>query len=673
MLRIPLNHGSISIAALALLLSGGCAPAVAPPTPDPEPAPENRRAILVSIDALEEARIRNTLPAESVANILAVFDGGACAAHAIPSFPSVTAAGHSAVWTGAFGDVSGVTANTQLQLPRDRHSLLDLTSGFSHEVLRAEPLWVTAAREGRTVVGHHVTQAPHPAAFPGVEGEGEEVLRARRADARAVLDRSEAHILNGYNRMISGHTLHTAATLPPRPADGWRGIDRLEANGVTPLEVTWEAGEAGDSVYALLHGGDRYTAVTVARTRNVAEGVRANLASVETADIEGRELARHFSEALEIPVSGGGRVHLRLRVFEMAPDGSDFLIYQPPLHVVEGNRPEVQLAYDRAVRGWVGNAALGLLTGGDFGPMKHESGDGTAESRYLETLEYVTRQYMRGVQWAWEEVGAEILFDYFPAGDAIDHNFFGYVDPASPHYDPATAWLMNDLRARAWRLVDLRVAQLRELVADDPDAALFLTGDHGMRASWKVFSPNAVLANAGLLALDEEGRIDLSRTRALSPNGYWINVNTTDWKDGIVPPEDAAAVRAEAEQALRDARDDDGRVIVTEIYRPEEHPELGIGGPAGGDLYFGTAEGIRWSWRADLPVIAPAGPWAGHGFPSTDPDMYTAFCAEGAEFPERRIDAVRVVDAAPTVADWIGIPHPQDAVGRSVLESLRPR
>jgi hypothetical protein len=661
--------------AAAVLLLSACAlhmpeePAPAAQRDAVAPAPTSR-AILVSIDALEEARIRETLPAEVVPNLLAVFDGAACASHAIPAFPSLTASSHSALWTGAFGDVSGVTANTQLRLPKDAHDLLDLTTGFSHEVQRAEPIWITAAREGVRVVGHHTTQAPHPPAFPPEISEWDDRMEARRADARAVLDRPEAMVLNGYNRSLSGHRILTEADAEPGPATGWRNLDRLGAIGVDPLEIAWEID--GDSAFAVFYGETELTSVAISRSRDAGSAVIAHAAPPETGAVEGRDLARHFSEGLEWEVAGG-RSFLRVRLFDLSASGTRFLLYQAPMHVVEGNRADVQAAYDDAVRGWIGNAPHAGFVNGQLGPPRWEGGDGTAELRYLETVELITRQYMRGAEWAWNEVGARLLADYFPLADAVDHSLLGHLDPRSPFHDPLRASYITDIRERVWAMVDLRVGHLRDLVAGDGNAALFLTGDHGMRTTWASFSPNAVLVEAGLAHLDEHGRVDLSRSRAVSPNGYWININTTDRSGGIVPPGQRAEVLAEVERALLAAQDSVGNRIVTEIYRPEDHPELGIGGPAGGDLYFGTREGIQWTWRADVPVIALSRPFATHGFPSIDRDMWTAFCAEGAGFSATRIGEVRVIDAAPTVADYIGIGRPWDAVGTSVLNDLRGR
>jgi predicted AlkP superfamily pyrophosphatase or phosphodiesterase len=69
-----------------------------------------RRAILVSFDALNETRVRSTLPAESIPTFLSFFDQASCADGARPMWPSVTAASHAAIWTGVYGDVNGVVA-----------------------------------------------------------------------------------------------------------------------------------------------------------------------------------------------------------------------------------------------------------------------------------------------------------------------------------------------------------------------------------------------------------------------------------------------------------------------------------------------------------------------------------------------------------------------------------
>jgi hypothetical protein len=642
---------------------GATACALPPQQPqDHDAAP---RAIAVSIDGLNEAILRRTLTPADAPALFGIFDTGICADHAVTAFPSVTAPSHATLWTGAYGDVTGIAANSQPPLPRSEHTLLDRISGFDSAMLSAEPLWITGGREGRRVAGHHVTQAPGAPGYPGIDGPRSSGQREARAAAEEHLGLETVSVMNGYNRQLAPHRLVTARDVEWDDASTWH-LDPGFSSGVPPRAFSWRL--FGDVVmYGLLHGdADRYDAVTLSTDRGVEGAVTARAVPVENAHPTGRPLARHFSDAIEIGVDGG-RTYFYGRLFGVAADGADFELYHPSMHVVEANRSELQAAYDRAVRGWVGNSALNLFRDGTFGRRMTDGGGGMAEARYLETAELMTRQFKRGSTWLWENVEPELLLDYFPLGDAVDHTLLGFLDPESPHHDPRA----NALRTAGWQLVDLRVAHLRDLAISAPGGAFFLTGDHGMRATWRWFAPNAVLREADLLAIDDNGEIDLSRTRALSPNGYWIAVNRTAWQDGIVPPEEEAEVITLAVEALRAARDEAGEPIVTEVFLPAEHPELGLGGPAAGDVYYETAAGYRWSWRADTPISSPADVGAGHGFPSTSPDMYTAFCAVGVGAGPRRIGDVRSVTVAPTVAEWIGMDPPADAVGESVLPRMR--
>ncbi len=627
----------------------------------------HRRAILVSFDSFSERRVLETLDSARVPEIHALLGGSACAEHAIAHFPSVTAPGHAAIWTGTYGDVNGVVANLQSRLPRDRHTIMELAAGYSADALRAEPIWITVGRAGRRVVAHQVTQAPGPPGYQPVMGERDALLTAARNRAVAVLAMPNVHVLNGYTAMVAPDTIITERDAPPRPARGWRGTERL-GGGVVPLEIAWRAGD--DSVFALLHGKERYDRVLIALVRDATRGATARLEPPESAWPRGRPLARHFSEPLEARTHSGS-YFVRVRLFELAPDGTSFVLYQPKLVVVEANRSGVERAYSSAVRGWIGNGATQLYRRGLLGQTIMDGGDGTAERRYLESLELLTRQFMRGSEWGWTEMQAELLADYFPLGDEVDHLWLGFVDPGTPLYDPAIGEPLAEMRERAWQMLDLRLGHLRALVAATPGSALFLTGDHGMRTTWRIFRPNAALRDAGLLALDTAGRVNPSQSRAAAPNGYYVMVNRGAWRSGTVRPEDEPEVIAAAEQALLAARSPEGTPIVARVFRASaEGDSLGLGGPVGGDLYYETAPGYRWSWEADRSVSEESGLNAGHGFPSVAPDMYTVFCAYGPGIAARRMPGLLVIHAAPTVSEWLGTPAPADTRGRSVLSAL---
>ncbi len=678
---------SLSAVVVAPVLLAACAPASQPPAPPTatssaaqpiggDATTSTRRAILVSFDALNERRALETVPAEAIPTFHAMFDNAACAASARPAFPSVTAPGHAALWTGSYGNVNGISANSQPKLPRHSNSLTSQVSGYFVDALRAEPIWITAARAGRRVAGHHVTQAPNAPGYPYVDGDNDSdraSLDAARADASRTLRMNELLVMNGYNVSVAPSWLLTEREVTPRAAAQWRGLASLRS-GVLPMEIRWVAG--ADSLFGVFYGQRVYDRVILAAQRDVASGVVVIAAPVETsAPGTTRELARHFPEAVLVETARG-LVPLTGRLFALADDASTFELLIPELRVVEGNHGGDVRVYQQAIGGWYGNAALSVYRSGRFGPTLMSGGDGHAELRYLESLEHVTRQYMRGSEWMWRTRRAQLLLDYFPLIDEVDHEWYGHVDAATPLYNARVGTRLAEYRARAWSLADRRLRALYALVADDSAAALIVSGDHGMRTFWRGFRPNVALRAAGLLALDTAGRVDLSRTKAYSPNGYYVMINRTAWKDGIVSPAEEEAVLNAAERALQQARSPDGARIVLQTWRADapDADTLGLGGPAGGDLYYDVARGYTWNAGLADPVSSELSrPGSTHGYPSTSPEMHTVLCLWSSGVSPHRVGPVRSSDAALITADWLGIPRPANAQGVSPYGALLKR
>jgi len=413
-----------------------------------------------------------------------------------------------------------------------------------------------------------------------------------------------------------------------------------------------------------------YHTIWMATTPDLQEAVSATVQPAEQTSPVGRELARYFSDPLQMETEDG-LVYTRFRLFDLdQEDGSQFMLYHPAIHVVESNNDPVLERYRDAVQGWFGNSSTFAYRRGTFGPTLMNGGDGTAENRYLETAELLTRVHQAGAEFLWREGDPVLMADYFPLSDSIDHTLLGYLDPRQPDYDPDLADQVIAFRARVWQLVDLRLQHLLDLAAE-ADATLFLSGDHGMRATWMQHYPNTILRDAGLLVTDENGEIDLSKTVALSPNGYWISLNRTAWKGGIVPPEQEQDVIRRIIEAMSKATGADGKSLYEEILVASEHPELGIGGPAGGDVYWKEQFGYRGSrFLTDDGAFSKASLGAGHGFDSREPDMHTAFCAYGEAFPAGRIQGVRTIDVVPTISDFLGVPAPAHHTGTTVLAPL---
>ena len=144
-----------------------------------------------------------------------------------------------------------------------------------------------------------------------------------------------------------------------------------------------------------------------------------------------------------------------------------------------------------------------------------------------------------------------------------------------------------------------------------------------------------------MLSRHSDGTIDLSGTSILGSwgNGFFLNVNSTDWKQGVVAQEQIEDVLNLATRALLSAVDpDSGERIVTRVFRPGEVGELGIGGPAGGDLYLDFAYGY-------YPTVAPARArllasrigLGGHGFYPLRVEMQTIWFLGGRDSPQAAI------------------------------------
>lgn len=621
------------------------------------------RAIVVSFDAFNERRVVSTIDAVRIPAIRALFAEGSCAASVQPAFPSVTAAGHATVWTGGYGNASGIAANAHLRLPSSQHSILETANGFSVVGLRAEPIWISAAAAGLTVFAQHVTQAPGPPGYPVDDGEPPDTFRVALGRATQALASPRLSVLNGYNHVLMAPRVVTRRDMQLAAADGWRGVPSVDGGGGVEfaLPLSRDALVRGDTLHVLLRlwpAGDS-AQLYAGFARDLSRAVRVMPMPEDRSPSRGRALARHFSDAAVLTLPDGRRASMRLRLFALDARDTSFTLFVPGMQLADANRAALTNAYDAAVPGWVGNSASELWESGAFGPTMLQGGDGTAEWRWLESAELLARGFMEGAAWGWRTAEPQLMLDYFPLGDDTDHALCGVLDELRPGYDKALAARVRGVRDRLWELTDLRLGALMQLAREAPGTRLFVTGDHGMRATWRRFRPNVALQQAGLLTADSVGRVDLSRTRAASANGYWISVNREGRLGGIVPADEVGGVMDAVRLALLSVRDEGGRAVVTQVIdrRDARAASLGIGGAAGGDVYYEVAPGYRWTSEARGPVVDDAPRATGnHGFPSTAPDMHTVFCqwwpASGGG---QRTGMARLTDVAPTVKAWMGI------------------
>ena len=108
--------------------------------------------MLISFDAGADWIVDRLLARGKAPAFAAIAREGAQAEAMISVIPSLTAVAHASLWTGAFPRVHGATDNYMPVAPASAHTLIERRSGYLSDVLRAEPIWETAAEHGKRVM-----------------------------------------------------------------------------------------------------------------------------------------------------------------------------------------------------------------------------------------------------------------------------------------------------------------------------------------------------------------------------------------------------------------------------------------------------------------------------------------------------------------------------------------
>jgi predicted AlkP superfamily phosphohydrolase/phosphomutase len=168
----------------------------------------------------------------------------------------------------------------------------------------------------------------------------------------------------------------------------------------------------------------------------------------------------------------------------------------------------------------------------------------------------------------------------------------------------------------------------------------------------------------------------LARTKAVYPainNGY-ILINSTDHLQGIVPQAQRGELVRQIRSALSNVKDGT-RAVVAGIVDARTAPErFGIGGETGGDIYIDLVPGYDFdAGTGPGTFVLRQDPIGNHGFNPLRASMRTIMVLNGPGIRAgARLQSVRLIDFAPTLAKLLHIPAPQNATGRVLDEALEP-
>lgn len=599
------------------------------------------RVILLSLDAMGWQALKEDPATKPLTALRELMKKGAHAAGVTPHFPSTTGNSHAALWNGAWGDVSGITGNNTPMFPRSEHTFSERISGFDSTELRSEPLWLAAARQGVRTVTIHASQS-----FPFTP-------QATGGDPSLPLTMLTGYQTHQVSPQLYLHRKDVKDEACPASAPKSRR---------KPICVTWKAGPL--EMHAVLYA--RSAVYDTAAISADGHTVEARYAPTETAPPLHRALGRLMSAGLYLPhATEASPAVVYFRLFEMAPDASDFFLYETPIRDLaiyrngKNSRETVeQLMQEEG--GFVALSQNNPLTDPplEWGTPVWKGGDGTAERRYLEAAELNARQELRYAVWLWKHEQPRLMMGYFPFPDEFEHSMKGVGK--DPRY--------VELRAWGYVMVNRAVETLARLRG--PNDHVVFVSDHGITAIDHYVRINYTLQQAGLQTVDDQGKIDVAHTQAMH-NTNCVMINTTDWKGGIVPPAEKAAVIAKAEAALRAVTDEEnGLHPITRFFdTPEDMAKYGYGGPNGNDFCFDYAPGYSsYDTKAATTVFRPVPPRGIHGLAPDRADMQAIVVGYGPRFRAgTEWKGLHSIDVAPLVAQLLGIRPPKNAAGHSPL------
>jgi predicted AlkP superfamily phosphohydrolase/phosphomutase len=599
------------------------------------------KAIVLAWDGAVPAFVHEMLRSGQLPNLSKLIEEGAFADDVIPSFPSLTAPGFASLWTGAPPSITGISGNRVPRLPRSQFTILESSGAFNNALRQAEPLWASAERAGRRVVVTHVP-------FGG--------------------DKSDQGVyFQGYRGIAGRDGVINGRSSKPQPAKSW---ENLPSSAAPPLEINLSI--SASTFYGLFIDDPSdpqkgYDTLIVSSHRSGTE-VMAKLRS-QPAGPAGEFF---WSQPINVKTSDGRDATTYLRLFDLKPDGSDFLLFfTRPTHEIV-SPPDLVNGANATTRAFIGNGANPLYSQGALGPTLPNGGDGTAEARYLETVSFAQRQLAETNRWALEQLPWDLFVAYTPFPDEAEHLWRGFLEPGLPGFRQNIADRLRPLLQKVYRLSDELLGLLMSHRKENTVVALI--SDHGMEGIHSLVAINKLLQDKGLLAINNRGRVDLARTKAIYPamnNGYLL-INSTDRKGGIVTPEERRDLVGRIRELLSEIRDGDRQVITSVYDAATDGNAMGIGGESGGDIYIDLSPGYEPDARIGAAeLIAKRESHGMHGFNPLRPSMRTLMVLAGPGIRAgSRLHGVRIIDFAPTLAELLKVPIPKDATGKILSEAF---
>ncbi|HUT36774.1 MAG TPA: alkaline phosphatase family protein [Planctomycetota bacterium] len=611
------------------------------------------KVVVIGFDAPIVKTVRRYIKAGKLPNLARLCRRGVWGNHCLVPHPTITPPNWTTIVTGAWLGTHGVTC-FNVHKPGD--PLLTTHQGFFAEDVQAEVFWNAAAREGKRAIVMN---------YPTTYGRS---VRNGIRIAGAGLGPNEWRTVAGDWAIACSAAADTLFTTEPmaqatpievRPARGWKNAPSsaamLEADlplpgrqALVPLKpTTWHLllaaskGTGLDTAY-VCPARDAKTAFARLRLGSWSDTCTASLRTAK----------------------GTREVVFRLRLTELAPDGSKVKLYVTPLCQTSGwatpastcgklrglpGLPLPNTFYPAHNLGWIDSAALLDLIDAQNTWL------GAAASRLL-----------KAERW-------DIFVMHAHCPDHCYHAFLNKLDPdVCP--DRKTVAEYRGVELGFYQSLDRMVGTI--LKATDPEETLVvITSDHGavptagrFEKDFKGFGVGELLTKAGLTAWKKDRKtgkdvVDWSKTKAVAQRSVYVYVNLKGRDPGgIVKPADCDAVCDEVIRVLYDYTDPrTGKKPIAFALKKSDARIIGLYGDYVGDVVYGVHADVAGEHGRQL-TTGDFGVGDMHGlFLMAGPGV-----RKGVELNR----TVWLTDIVPTLCYLTGFPVPAQAEGAVLYQAL---
>jgi predicted AlkP superfamily phosphohydrolase/phosphomutase len=281
----------------------------------------------------------------------------------------------------------------------------------------------------------------------------------------------------------------------------------------------------------------------------------------------------------------------------------------------------------------------------------------------------------------------DLLVGVIESTDRVQHMMWRLVDPQHPMYDKALAARFGDSIERVYRKCDDFVG---EVMARVPTGTpIMIVSDHGFRSFRQSVNLNTWLVQEGFMALQGQApgekklkdlfgggtfweNVDWSRTRAyaMGLGQIYINLKGREGRGIVAPGDESKAVQNDLAARLLVMTDPNtGARMVDAVYKADEIYS-GEYLKNAAELQVGLAEGYRVSWQSTLGGSPPGIVYPNMKKWSGDHGSYDYKATPGTFIGSRKVgdgSALQIIDIAPTVLKYFGVPIPSDIDGKPIF------